>query len=137
MLIATHFTTLKLSCQSLHRRHKDRGDRLGCGVFIAVIVLYESLAKQRKSKPNAIFILGGDFNLPKVNWTNMSVTKNSRNKNSSQKLIDLFSVFAFEQINTDATRMISFCKGNILNLLVTSHPKLFHRLSVEEGISDH
>ena len=164
---------------------KDRGDRLGGGVFIAVRnylvcqledlqsrenaemiwcsvsdkhgkktyfcsfyrppdgddesieILHESLAKLRKSKPYATVFVGGDFNLPDISWTNMSVTKHNRDTNTSQKLIDLFSVFALEQIITEATRMTSLGKGNILDLLATSHPHIVHRLSVEEGISDH
>ena len=67
----------------------------------------------------------------------MIVVSNSREKYISQKVVDLFSVFALEQVNLEATRTTSLGKSNILDLLATSEPHLVDSIVVEEGISDH
>ena len=67
----------------------------------------------------------------------MSVANNSRDRIASRKLLDLFSVFALEQVNTESTRITPLGKGNVLDLLAASHPHLVHKIAVNEGISDH
>lgn len=78
-------------------------------------------------------ILGGDFNLPDINWEDNSIKPNPQYTSAvSEKMIDLADNFNLTQIIHEPTR-----QGNILDLVFTTHPDLMDRTYVVPGMSDH
>ena len=57
------------------------------------------------------FILCGDFNCPGIDWTNLTIDKNSPDKDIQQHLIDISNKFGLTQVIKEATR-----DKNILDL---------------------
>lgn len=89
--------------------------------------LHLVLADLNSRFPRAKFFLGGDFNLPDIDWTNL--TAPSRLSND---FIQLSLLFNLAQIINTPTR-----GDNILDLVFASHPDLIHSLTCIEGLSDH
>ena len=77
-------------------------------------------------------LLGGDFNLPGINWDEEQPNTGSTCLPLSRELIRIASDFSLSQINSTPTR-----GENILDLLFTSHPSLMKSTYVTPGISDH
>ena len=99
--------------------------------------LSESLRVIRDKMKDHIIVVGGDFNLPHIDWENVTHSSTSAEKKLSQKLIDTFTIHGLEQVNMNITRTNRTGKGNILDLLATSHPQLMTSIHVADGISDH
>ena len=89
------------------------------------------MSKHRRSHPN--IIIGGDFNLPDINWESCS-TSSSSNAGYHQFLLDLLLEHSLVQVVKDITRPVS---GNVLDLVITSNPGLISNVCVHPGISDH
>lgn len=81
---------------------------------------------------NSIIILGGDFNLPHVNWETHEVTPGAPNPRLHDKLVSILEDSGLHQSNQTATR-----KENILDLLITNVPNLVNRTEILPGLSDH
>ena len=78
-------------------------------------------------------ILGGDFNLPDVNWTNGSIRSNPQYANEiSEKMLGIMDEFNLKQVVQEPTR-----QNNILDLVFTTHPDLIEGTYVVPGMSDH
>ena len=78
-------------------------------------------------------ILGGDFNLPDVNWTNGSIRSNTQYANEiSEKMLGIMDEFNLKQVVQEPTR-----QNNILDLVFTTHPDLIEGTYVVPGMSDH
>ena len=99
--------------------------------------LSETLQIIGEKVKDPIIVVGGDFNLPHINWRNLTCSNSSRERKFSQKLIDTFSLHAIEQVNMTKTRTTRAGEGNILDLLATTHPQLITNLDIVDGISDH
>ena len=93
--------------------------------------LRESLEKIKKSNKGQI-ILGGDFNLPSVDWDRSDVRSGGSYANLSRQMLDIANDFNLEQVVREPTR-----KNNILDLLFTSNPTLVERSWVVPVLSDH
>ena len=88
-----------------------------------------------KSKnKNHIFLLGGDFNLPDINWKMNDVTGNQVPKAISKTFLHMSADLSIQQVNDHPTR-----ENNILDLLSTSHPGHVERCKTLPpiGNSDH
>ncbi|XP_049943900.1 uncharacterized protein LOC126425038 [Schistocerca serialis cubense] len=79
-----------------------------------------------------VIALGGDFNLPDIDWDTQMFRTGGRDRASSDIILSALSENYLEQLNREPTR-----GDNILDLLITNRPELFDSLSAEQGISDH
>ena len=76
----------------------------------------EFIQLKKKSK-NAIFILGGDFNVPDIDWTTHKISGTSYPQRVSQTFLDITMELGLEQLVDFPTKL-----ENTLNLIFTSHP---------------
>ena len=76
--------------------------------------------------------IGGDMNLPDIDWKTNEIIGKSNNKEANQAFIDTTSNFGLQQINDKPTR-----EGNILEIFCTNRPGLISKCSLIPGLSDH
>lgn len=81
---------------------------------------------------NAIFWIGGDMNLPDIEWSTGQIWRNQFTKSINEDFLSFLEENAVQQIVTTPTR-----ERNILDLFVTNRPSLLNRCEVIPGISDH
>lgn len=79
-----------------------------------------------------LVLLGGDFNLPGVDWEREQTVPGSAHKQIGQDLLKVAADRSLSQVNNSTTR-----HSNILDLCFTSHPSLVKNTHVTPGISDH
>ena len=95
----------------------------------------EELAKSLDLMPknsNQTIVLGGDFNLPGIDWDNGVVNPKAANKSQCELLLSSLDTHALVQIHKEPTR-----EENILDLLITNKPGLIKSSHSVPGISDH
>ena len=95
----------------------------------------EELAKSLDLMPknsNQTIVLGGDFNLPGIDWDNGVVNPKAANKSQCELLLSSLDTHALAQIHKEPTR-----EENILDLLITNKPGLIKSSHSVPGISDH
>lgn len=81
--------------------------------------------------PNAVLILGGNFNYPGIEWSTSSIPSNSSHRHDCLRFLHMAHVHHLTQLVEEPTRGV-----NILDLLFTTHPG--NPLTcVLEKISDH
>jgi hypothetical protein len=86
---------------------------------------------QNGSLPN--IILGGDFNLPSIEWSNHVVKPNPQyGYRVNRLLLDTIEEHGLHQHVHEPT-----CLDNILDLLFTTNPDLVEKVNVFPGMSDH
>ena len=73
---------------------------------------------KNKSKGN-ITIIGGDFNLPDINWVNNSIEQRQYSKKMNNSYLDFIAEKNLEQMVDFPTN-----KLNTLDIILTSHPGL-------------
>ncbi len=76
--------------------------------------------------------LGGDFNLPDIDWKKSTTVTGGKNISKGNRLIDIAENHNLTQVQHFPTR-----GENNLDLLFTNHPSLVNRAEVIPGISDH
>ena len=81
---------------------------------------------------NQTIVLGGDFNLPGIDWDNGVVNPKAANKSQCELLLSSLDTHALAQIHKEPTR-----EENILDLLITNKPGLIKSSHSVPGISDH
>ena len=91
----------------------------------------ESLDLMPKNS-NQTIVLGGDFNLPGIDWDNGVVNPKAANKSQCELLLSSLDTHALAQIQKEPTR-----EENILDLLITNKPGLIKSSHSVPGISDH
>ena len=95
----------------------------------------EELAKSLDLMPknsNQTIVLGGDFNLPGIDWDNGVVNPKAANKSQCELLLSSLDTHALAQIHKEPTR-----EEIILDLLITNKPGLIKSSHSVPGISDH
>ena len=85
-----------------------------------------------KNIQNKHIVLGGDFNLPHINWKKKSIKAGSNQHIQHQQLLDMEQELGFEQMQLSPSR-----EGNILDLYFTTYPSLVKSCYTVPGISDH
>ena len=85
-----------------------------------------------RNKQNKHIVLGGDFNLPHINWKNKSIKAGSNQHIQHQQLLDMEQELGFEQMQLSPSR-----ESNILDLYFTTYPSLVKSCYTVPGISDH
>ena len=84
--------------------------------------------------PKYILMLTGDFNMPDINWSLHSVKKESQNKGIHTNFLNVIQEFNLSQLINEPTHI----KGNILDLVLCTHPSFINNTNVvEPGLSDH
>ena len=95
--------------------------------------LKNSLGMISSKYPAANIVLGGDFNIPSIDWETKSVNRNPQYGHClNHKLIDICQYFSLDQM----VRMPT-CLNNKLDLILTRNHNLFRNTSTVTGISDH
>ena len=85
-------------------------------------LLRASLNKIDRSKGNQIW-LAGDFNLPDIDWENLSLKPNPRYANLSKQFLDIAADFGLDQMVSKPTRL-----QNILDLFLTNNSSLVEHI---------
>ena len=80
--------------------------------------LEEDVVLLKQKFPNATFLIGGDFNLPAIDWETLSHTPGGTNKQQCDYLLDVMSTHALGQVNREPTR-----GSSVLELCLTSEPE--------------
>jgi len=88
----------------------------------------------RNKHKRSTFLLGGDFNLPDVNWKNNNINGRQVPQAINSAFLQMAADLSLQQINENPTR-----GENILDLLFTSHPGNIQRCKTLPpiGNSDH
>jgi len=81
---------------------------------------------------DAMVILGGDFNLPDINWKNVRVNDSSSHASLNQALINMAADHGLEQ-----TVLAPTFESNTLDLLFTNRPAFVNRTEILPGICRH
>ena len=81
---------------------------------------------------NSTIVLGGDFNLPGIDWDKGVVNPKAANKSQCELLLSSLDTHALAQIHKEPTR-----KEIFLDLLITNKPGLIKSSHSVPGISDH
>ena len=81
----------------------------------------KSIAENQK---DSMIIVGGDFNLPSINWENLCLVRGGSDRESCEALIDALSSNSLEQLVKRPTR-----GNNILDIFATNSPERILRIS--------
>ena len=81
---------------------------------------------------NARIILGGDFNLPYIDWNTQQVIDGNKNKAAHTELLEIMHDFALEQSVTNPTR-----DDATLDLIFTNRPSKVNRIETMPPMGDH
>ena len=81
---------------------------------------------------NGHVILGGDFNLPSINWDTCETMEHAKHPKLHEKLLSILDDTGMCQSNLKPTRY-----ENILDLLITNSPNLVNRIETISGLSNH
>ncbi|XP_063951801.1 uncharacterized protein LOC135153256 [Lytechinus pictus] len=81
---------------------------------------------------NTVLWLGGDLNLPDINWTTLAIDRNQYQNAVNMRFLDMLHNCGLEQIVDFPTRQNSF-----LDLFLTNRPTLVYKCSPLPGIGDH
>ena len=139
-IIAEPLPSLNSNCEICWVRIRLQSNQyIIVGVFYTPKAATESFDELRKSLetlrekfPGTPIFLGGDFNLPGIDWESNSHIQNQPKKQQSELLVEIAADFHLEQVNLEPTR-----QQNILELLFTSSPETVLSCSTGPGISDH
>ena len=94
--------------------------------------LCETIEQLQKENKNAVLWIGGDFNLPDINWDTSTIDRNQVNSAINMRFLEMLQNCGLEQSVTFPTR-----HQNILDLFLTNRPSLINRCSPIPGLSDH
>ena len=92
----------------------------------------EEITNLRLHHPNSQFWIGGDWNLPDIDWENLTVPGNQYPKEVSKIYLDLATNCSLEQIVTTPTR-----GNNILDIFLMSNPTFITKCKTIPGVGDH
>ena len=94
----------------------------------------EIRAKFKKSE----FMMGGDFNLPDIDWETSEIKGGRYSKTVNQIILDACNDNGLRQTVTEPTRKDKTSGvENILDLFLTSNPNLLTKTEVVSGLGDH
>ena len=102
---------------------------LSLAEFLAVL-------EERAQLHNSKILVGGDFNLPGINWGCMMTKAGARHQNKNEMLLNVLHNSGLEQVVKTPTR-IADNVSNILDLFITNVPQLISKVTTCVGISDH
>jgi len=117
-----------------------------CGTFLIICTVYRPpnnddvylnelcrvLHKVILENPQLPIWIGGDFNLPNIDWDNLTINGHNYPVQLCNTLLELATDFGLTQIVNLPTR-----ENNILDILLTNCPSLINDFYILLGISDH
>lgn len=138
-LIAQEATHLHTDCENIWVKIQLQGSKplLVCSYYKPKEHDPHSTNEFNKSlsmatKTSATVWVGGDFNMPKMDWSNISPTPDCKLQSHYRDFINILFDNNITQMVQDPTR------GNhILDLFLTNNPSRVNRAQVIPGISDH
>ncbi|XP_071492986.1 uncharacterized protein [Diadema antillarum] len=89
----------------------------------------EELSLQNKK---AVLWIGGDFNLPDINWEDLSVSGHSNPVPLNNRFLDMIENCNTQQMVSSPTR-----RDSILDLFLTNRPSLINKCTLLPGLGDH
>ena len=95
-----------------------------------------SVLEEEARLPNSRITVGGDFNLPDINWDYMMTNNGGRCRSKSDWLLNVLNNCGLEQMVKTPTRS-SANTNNILDLIITNIPQCIRKMANCVGISDH
>ena len=98
--------------------------------------LEESLQKVSEVAGNRQIILGGDFNLPSIDWDTLTIKTPARDSKQCIRMLDIAHDHFLNQLVLEPTQY-GPSSANTLDLLFASKPDLVSDINVSAGISDH
>ena len=84
------------------------------------------------NNPNHTIIVGGDFNLPDINWEHNCVSASSSKKKLHDSFLSTLADHNLSQMVTEPTR-----EDHILDLMLTNNPSIIKSVHILPGVSDH
>ena len=81
---------------------------------------------------NGVVWIGGDLNLPDIDWHRLEVTRNQYPREINQAFLDKLNDMGLQQVNERPTR-----GSNILDIFLTNRPNLVSRCTTIPPLSDH
>lgn len=94
--------------------------------------LCDAITNLNSAHPDATLWIGGDFNLPDVDWSTMSTTSYQYTVPLNKLFLDCFDQNSLTQMVTFPTR-----ESNTLDIFLTNRPSLISDCSPLPGVSDH
>ena len=85
-----------------------------------------------RTNKDAVTWIGGDFNLPDIQWSSLSVEGNHTIQQVNHRFLEMVQNCSLEQVVTFPTRL-----QNTLDLFLTNRPSLVNRCTPIPGIADH
>ena len=137
--ISIELTELDTDCELVWAQVQLRGLKyLNVGAFYRpdhtddtyLEQLNTSLERISKSTPH--IWLGGDFNLPSIDWETESTMPGGKDPAKSNRLLEIAADNNLTQVQMKPTR-----DDNNLDLFFTNHPSLVNRSEVIPGFADH
>ena len=92
---------------------------------------FERVVKHVDPHRNGNLWIGGDFNLPKIDWTHQKILPQNPSGKISTALLNLTNDFSLTQIVDHPTR-----KENILDLFFTTNPTLVNQVMTVPPLSN-
>lgn len=92
----------------------------------------EELQSIRLANPSATIWIGGDLNLPDINWTDNTITGHQYPLSLNERFLTFQDDNFFVQFVTFPTRI-----NNTLDIFITNHPSLVNKCFPISGIGDH
>ena len=89
-------------------------------------------ANLEKSHKKAVVWIGGDFNLPDIDWTSHTIKGNQNPTALNRHFLDYLDGSGMQQIVNFSTR-----NNSTLDLFLSNRPSLINRCTSLPGISDH
>ena len=89
----------------------------------------EDLTSRHK---NSVLWVGGDLNLPDINWPDCTIQGHSYPVDINKRFIDMLLTTHTEQMITTPTR-----QNNILDIFITNRPSLTSQCHTIPGLGDH
>ena len=90
------------------------------------------ILKKLNKKQNLKLLLGGDFNLPGIEWDTANLKPDCKHKQYHLDFLNLMDTYGLTQLIEQPTR-----KGNTLDLMITNRPNWVCKSEVFPGVADH
>ena len=94
--------------------------------------LNQAILDTCKSTPGAAVWIGGDVNLPDIDWSNNSIVSHQYPIALNESFLQMLDIAGLEQIVDFPTR-----GDNTLDVILTNRPSLTNRCEGAPGLSDH
>ena len=117
----------------------DRSSLIACSIYRPPTSnesyledLSNQLSQIHSDHPSSALWIGGDINLPDINWLNSSVSGHSHSLRLNHIFLDFLLDNALTQMVSTPTR-----GTNILDIFITDRPSLVESCDTVDGIGDH